>query len=132
MLHYVHNNSNEATPMTKAQHTPGPWQCQDDQGNFLDTDWSADYEGDESTGMETTVPVLAGETTVALIVYQNTNFDDEELEANARLIAAAPELLAALDGLLTQKTFHPGRVESASHLWDAVHEAIAKATAQAA
>lgn len=41
--------------------------------------------------------------------------------------AAAHDMLAALRDLIEQKKRHPGRVENASHLWDAAYAAIAKA-----
>lgn len=46
-------------------------------------------------------------------------------EANARLIAAAPELLAALDGLMASES--RGRIMPIGKEWDAARAAIAKA-----
>lgn len=65
--------------MTKAKNTPGPWIVkQTSSGNpFV-------YEG--ATGK-----------TVAGVALVKKDCDREESEANARLIAASPELLAALE-----------------------------------
>ncbi len=67
----------------KNQHTPGPW--------------AADKfsRGDDYT--PTNCRVTSGKKEIACAFYGAT---DGEREANARLIAAAPELLAALEGLL--------------------------------
>lgn len=59
------------------KHTPGPW-SQDKYGNVI----SADKETIKVEGVS-----LSGRST-------------EETRANARLIAAAPELLAALEAML--------------------------------
>lgn len=47
--------------------------------------------------------------------------------ADATLIAAAPELLAALRDMVGQHDLNPERLLSAMHLWDAARAAIAKA-----
>jgi hypothetical protein len=52
----------------------------------------------------------------------------EELEANARLIAAAPALLAALSAIMNSVPFH----HSHKTAHDAARAAIAKATGSAA
>lgn len=120
----------------KNQHTPGPWKCQNEDGKWLGNhdDWSASYDGDNSTGVETTLPIVAGDgTTVAIAVYQNTSFDDdEELEANARLIAAAPDLLEALVQLNADARYARGGDEKALAAHERARAAIAKATGLAA
>jgi hypothetical protein len=58
----------------KAQHTPGPWHV------------TGDYVRNENDG-------LVGE---ALNLWANVKTPIDERKANARLIAAAPDLLAAL------------------------------------
>ncbi len=70
----------------KTSHTPGPWAVKDATGQ-------RDYimAGTESVAQITR---LRPKTATGLIRW-------EEMTANARLIAAAPELLAALDGLMT-------------------------------
>lgn len=98
------------TPRDAGQHTPGPW---DQNGALI---WST------GTKPRTTI----AETDVFL--------DQEESRANARLIAAAPELLAALrESVAAYEKFRAGR--ETGHLWpDPNHilhakAAIAKATA---
>jgi len=60
-------------------HTPGPWNVGDDSPN--------DYEG----------PTIdTRDRAVAVITIDHENESTPEDRANARLIAAAPELLAAL------------------------------------
>lgn len=64
-------------------HTPGPWSFLIDESG----------SGDEIFGYD--VSAADGRS----IVYYDNN-DDPQTEANARLIAAAPELLEALQGVL--------------------------------
>lgn len=64
------------------QHTPGPWNVGDDSPN--------DYEG----------PMIdTRDRAVAVITIDHETESTPEDRANARLIAAAPELLAALQRL---------------------------------
>ena len=78
--------------MTKAQHTPGPWKL----GKRL-PEGSISIDADDHQMLATCVWVMSdaeflGETS-------------PECEANAHLIAAAPELLAALEELLATAEF---------------------------
>ena len=84
----------------KLQHTPGPWVV-------------------EHSRLEKTPGVVAGLEPIALIVKS---------EANASLIAAAPELLEALKGVLSESfDIECGdRVIVAQHV-DAIRDVIAKA-----
>ena len=96
-----------------AQHTPGPWIAGDDEGS--------DY-------------YLVGPHDGDGIVYQPVV--KLHSEANARLIAAAPEMLAALQAVLAEIE-GPDRPHSTdswlpSHLAHQVRAAIAKATGEAA
>jgi hypothetical protein len=93
----------------KTQHTPGPWEISK-IGN--------DYDQHS---------IYAGDALVANSV---------EGEANARLIASAPELLEALKKskyvlLVTQAYFaingHDERRDQIKRLFDLVHEAVDKA-----
>ena len=68
--------------MAKAKHTPGPW-------------W-ADFDGENTfDGVEIQQVGRLHYVPVANVPVDYT--DREEREANARLIAAAPDLLEALD-----------------------------------
>jgi hypothetical protein len=73
---------------TKPQHTPAPWVKHKRKNN------GGNYD------------IKAGSISVACVYYPEWGYDapkdDNESEANARLIAAAPELLNAL-----QRLTHP-------------------------
>ena len=96
------------TTETKAQHTPGPWTHKATAGNH---DFSI-YP--ESTGRD-----------VALVRDYN--------ESNARLIAAAPELLEALkecityEGAMAEKS-HAYAMRRLASITEIARAAIAKAT----
>lgn len=80
--------------MSEHQHTPGPW------------DWTkatnlSEYDGEELgryLGIHAEDPGRGGSW---VAVIEGDVFDAEEQEANARLIAAAPELLEALRDMLS-------------------------------
>ncbi len=65
--------------MNNTLHTPAPWQV--------------DYSGNCHLGI-----IDKNERTIAFCSLQNENGDEDE--ANARLIASAPDLLSALERLL--------------------------------
>jgi hypothetical protein len=67
----------------KTEHTPGPWVV-------------------ALSPVRETLCVVGGETWICgeLQANNHTRMDSEECEANARLIAAAPELLANLTNLV--------------------------------
>ncbi len=77
------------------KHTPAQWKAKNKNGNFLGdkTKWEANYDGKPKQGVTTTLPVMAGAKTIALVVGEG--WDDSEVSANAILIATAPELLEA-------------------------------------
>lgn len=80
--------------MTNATHTPGPWRVSQPSGNYIDT----------PTG------------SIAALMYGATKTD-------ARLIAAAPELLAVL-----QEAVNKGYMwDHDPELWSKANAAIAKA-----
>lgn len=75
-----------------SKHTPGPWFGMI-AGRFADTDWSA--ENDDAS-VSSCAPITDSRgATVAMVVSEK--WDDAELDANASLIAAAPDLLEALE-----------------------------------
>lgn len=103
-----------------SKHTPGPWHGRKDGKYAMDCPWSIDHEdGNDSS----CVPVTSSSgRTVAVIVNDDSkrpmDFHEEEMHANARLIAAAPELLEALELALPSLGFEEA---------DKARDAIAKA-----
>lgn len=78
--------------MTKSQHTPGPWPCE--------------YTGD---GKRILVGkgLVEGPNGYEVAEVYSDDCPREVAEANARLIAAAPELLEALETLLPYAPWVP-------------------------
>lgn len=113
------------------QHTPGPWIAKPENPNFVEDDEWTDFEVIPDKVLEWGSPAPVA---VCSFCYE------EQAEANARLIAAAPDLLAALRALLTAEMLHEtamsandvSGVDAANEAkWpavDAAHAAIAKAT----
>ena len=94
--------------MTKAQHTPGPWEAKDKTEKF-------GYFSIEGDGL-----------ILGRITYHASKREDftlkEEAQANARLIATAPKLLEACkmaEQYLRDTHFAPT-------LYDIIHAAIAE------
>lgn len=82
----VTTSASESVISTQAQHTPGPWHC-----DFT----RYDYGGWQQPSCF--AKITHGETVVAFYETRYVEYpSDEECAANARLIAVAPELLAAL------------------------------------
>src|SRR4051812_37585185 len=81
-------------PAERAAHTPGPWLAEADDSSVFDSE---------------------GREVADCLTFP---FAGEEAEANARLIAAAPELYEALKALI---------VLSDSAAWDKAFAALAKA-----
>ena len=102
------------TSNTQATHTPGPWTAvanrPDEDGGKLDRVRSAD-----------------GHLVAGIPAYEH---DQAEEDANARLIAAAPELLAALEGLLAQYRLTRPQIFGTDGHEQTALAAIAKAKAQ--
>ena len=68
--------------MTENKHTPGPWEVHSLQGAYY---WVSDAESDGQT----------------VCVFNHREMDrPDEIPANARLIAAAPDLLEACEASL--------------------------------
>lgn len=93
-----------------SKHTSGPWSVGGKDKTII-------YAGD-------------GHAVASCAVYHG-RFKDGEVEANARLIAASPELLEALDNLLSwAEDIHDPRKTTGInyHGMDLARAAIAKAT----
>ena len=101
-----------------AQHTPGPWQVAVD---IFDND-----------GMpETAIQAMNGGATVAVALDFGLNNPDMR-QANARLIAAAPDLLEALQELVSIVAIHQFSTNN-KFAWaemECARAAIAKATGE--
>lgn len=69
----------------ETKHTPGPWTREKDER----------FKHDRSAGVK-----AASGQYIAAALDRNRYDLDEEVEANARLIAAAPDLLEELDNLV--------------------------------
>jgi hypothetical protein len=97
-----------------SKHTPGPWHAP--SAGI----WTADNR--------TMVASLGSREVVKSGRSTRVNYVEEHL-ANARLIAAAPELIAALQLLVTLKDTKPADYEIRKPVaWQAARDAIFKAT----
>lgn len=114
----------------KAKHTPGPWHVD------LESEFTL---GGDSTSVEAITPdgKLVRREVCNLLLSTDDHPDGPEwLEdaANARLIAASPDLLAACDALTARLAsfvaLHPGQADASDYAaLDAGEAAIDKATA---
>ena len=93
-----------------AQHTPGPW-----------------TQGTSENGVECVW--LDGHTESVRGMGDDGTWIDCNTEANARLIAAAPELLESLKSAIARQAYRPGE---GPDWWEQGRAAIAKATGGAA
>ena len=115
-----------------AKHTPGPWRVEDD--TFLV--WGACQLADDGTIDFLGIPVARAETSRDWERHYGYQRKPGEEDANARLIAAAPELLEALAGLrasigrMPADMSRPGWGEIVAALFEA-DAAIAKAKGEA-
>jgi hypothetical protein len=75
----------------KTTHTPGPWRLGKPFNGFI---WGPDPTRGDQSG--------ANWPLAEILPYRNGQRCTEEDEANARLIASAPELLEALENLITE------------------------------
>lgn len=110
-----------------SKHTPGPWVAIKDGKYVTENPYNVDHEDEHDL---TTAPVGGHDgQVVALVVmddeFRKNRWDDTELDANARLIAAAPELLEALKAAL-EHSYIP---HAKPWLLEQIESAIAKATA---
>lgn len=101
-------------------HTPGPWQVEMIAGRF--------HGGViRSLGVWREYVGGRGYPQVALATAHDQLISEEERIANATLIAAAPELLAALKALLDELTWRVGDGAEGEPCLMAARAAIAKA-----
>lgn len=107
----------QATVTTKqATHTPGPWALQSLGGGYR--------------GYDDWCPwcVRSPQNVHLATVGGVDRFESERIEANARLIAAAPELLEALEGIVDNEMCSCP-AECDDQCWHSIaRRAIAKAT----
>jgi superfamily I DNA and RNA helicase len=97
-----------------AQHTPGPW-------SHELTDWCTPSVGHPEHGVKDSLILGSDCREVARVERVYNGPRDLEMErANARLIAAAPDLLAALQSLID-------RIEDMPGLLNDLHEEMAEA-----
>lgn len=117
-----------------SKHTPGPWVAMKDGKYVTENPWSVDHEDGHDN---TTAPIGGPDgQVVALVVmddeHSENRWDDTELDANARLIAAAPDLLEALIALNREMDVICGsaycQVAPDKDICDQVKSAITKAT----
>jgi hypothetical protein len=96
--------------MNENRHTPGPWRAEG-------PDWIGDYN---------VIPPGDGFAVAAVVVNRRPA---PEVAANARLIAAAPDLLDLAEQIveLTDGTFHEGdRLRNLERMGREAREAIAR------
>jgi hypothetical protein len=103
------------------KHTPGPWVFIGDVKSVGSKDPTDEYCAWVETGggrkYRGSICSLQSAAHIGGIGHG-------EALANTRLIAAAPDLLAALEGILAHKP------DYADHIWQAAEEAVVKAKAE--
>ena len=104
-----------ATQMSNAKHTPGPWSS---------SMWTDDVAG--AVGWS----IVCGDAGHRVPTNTFETDDEEEAEANARLIAAAPELLEALQAYDAWADKTPPHDQELKVLRERIRAAIAKATGE--
>lgn len=102
--------------MSTTKHTPGPWRA------VIDSDFTPGIDADDIG--ESIVVIGPNNLSTDLGIWGRCR---EEAEANAHLIAAAPDLLAALQTLVEQAERH----DAVGLYWDQARAAIAKAEGSA-
>lgn len=96
--------------MSEAKHTPGPWQF---------------VAADDTPGFREPAAVLIGR--VRFEFKCGTTFNSTELDANARLIAAAPDLLDAAITAVNSLNHYAEQNENVQHALKLLNAALAKA-----
>ena len=118
--------------MSEAKHTPGPWLIGSDQRLV----YALHHNGDFHKG----APLLVNRFSAYVEPYTSQGGTIEEAQANARLIAAAPELLAHAEADIADLEYYIGNPsawdsfdnemsERLRRVYDRARAAIAKATA---
>ena len=97
--------------MTQLKHTPGPWLVIE-----RSDDWMTITDN----------PSMS----VGFVDVWDFDYNEKRLEANANLIAAAPELLKHLEWAVSCLHFDPDDLPEAAQKLNAALAAIAKATGQ--
>ncbi len=119
-------------------HTPGPWECETPDGKGLSNEdefgqwWPHldDFEREE-TYDTVSLPIRAEGKVIALVVHADERLPQltpEELKANARLIASAPDLLDCCQRLIPLLNNCKGYVDVVDEAIDLMRSAINKAT----
>ena len=115
------------TPDAMSKHTPGPWTIKEDKG-FTFQDGEVDYGGYQINAPD--VEQLAYVWRSNFRLGTDQVFGAMEAEGNAKLIAAAPELLEALRLLLADVADYPAWQRPCLAV-DKANAAVAKATGAA-
>lgn len=100
-----------------SKHTPGPWLR---EGKLV---YALHHNGDYKDGK----PFLVNRFSTSIQAYISQGGTIEEAEANTNLIAAAPDLLEALQNLVMQEEAFTS--ESGIPLEDPIRQAVKKAKA---
>jgi hypothetical protein len=95
-----------------SMHTPGPWQVE---------------KAAATTGFVVCPPRGAAIPVIAMVYCYHAEPDGGYAQANARLIAAAPALLAACHRFARMCELHPDRVWMESDIYEQANSAIAQA-----
>lgn len=104
-------------------HTPGPW--------WTDEEYCAEEAGIAIIAANTDCGPLPGNPTRGMVAWSSELLPEhaDRCAANARLMAAAPDMLDALQLVLDTYGFDSS---TDSSIWQTVTAAIAKATREAA
>jgi hypothetical protein len=99
--------------MTKTTHTPGPWMVVAEHDISTHGSWS---EGDDDLVVSARKVLRGGDGELGVVVIDMNDpniWDDELLDANTRLIAAAPDLVTALAESIAQMEIVRRKLEDA-------------------